>query len=102
MARFHQLPIDRDILALHMNKETLMSESTVVVRTDLKAELDLLAAQTRRNQGDLANEALETYLQREKSNLARIRNGLDQARRGEFATDAEVRDFFAKRSAPRA
>ncbi len=79
-----------------------MSESSVVVRPDLKAELELLAAQTRRNQVDLANEALELYLEREKSNIARIRAGLDQARRGEFATDKEVRDFFAKRSAPRA
>jgi len=78
-----------------------MSESTVVVRPDLKAELELLAAQTRRNQADLANEALETYLGREKANLARIRAGLDQARRGEFATDEEVRDFFTKRAAPR-
>jgi len=79
-----------------------MSESTVVVRPDLKAELERLAAQTRRDQGDLANEALEAYLERENANLARIRAGLDQARRGEFATDAEVGDFFAKRSAPRA
>jgi predicted transcriptional regulator len=79
-----------------------MSESTVAVRPDLKAALELLAAQTRRNQADLANEALEAYLEREKANLARIRAGLDQARRGEFATDEEVRDFFARRSAPRA
>lgn len=56
-----------------------MSDSTVVVRPDLKAELE-----------------------REKTNLARIHAGLDQARRGEFATDEEVRDFFAKRAAPRA
>jgi predicted transcriptional regulator len=83
-------------------QESLMSESTVVVRPDLKAELERLAAQTRRDQGDLANEALEAYLERENANLARIRAGLDQARRGEFATDAEVGDFFAKRSAPRA
>ena len=79
-----------------------MSESTLTVRPDLMVELERLAAQTRRDQGDLANEALEDYLKRENANLARIRAGLDQARRGEFATDAEVKDFFAKRSAPRA
>ena len=79
-----------------------MAESTLVVRPDLKAELERLAAQTRRDQVDLANEALEVYLGREKANLARIRKGLEQARRGEFATDEEVRDFFTKRSAPRA
>lgn len=79
-----------------------MSEATVIVRQDLKAELERLAAQTRRGQVDLANEALEAYLEREMANLARIRAGLEQARCGEFATDEEVKEFFAKRAAPRA
>lgn len=49
---------------------------------------------------DPSNEALAAYLEREQRNIARIREGLDQARRGEFAADEEVKAFFAKRAKP--
>ena len=74
-----------------------MSESTVEIRPDLKAELENLAQQTHRDKVELANEALTEYLQREKANLARIREGLEQARLGEFVADEEVHAFFARR-----
>ena len=79
-----------------------MAGSSVEVRPELKAQLESLATQTRRDEFELANEALATYLAREKANLARIREGLEQAKRGEFATDEEIRAFFAKHAAPRA
>ncbi len=72
-----------------------MAGVTVEVRPDLKAELENLAAETRRDQTDLANEALATYLARERISIAKIRQGLDQARRGEFVSEQEMRDFYA-------
>lgn len=77
-----------------------MSDSTVQIRPDLKAKLDDLAAQTHRDQSELANEALSAYLEREQRNVAKIREGLEQAKRGEFATDDEIRAFFARRREP--
>lgn len=77
-----------------------MSDTTVQIRPDLKAKLDDLAAETHRDQSELANEALSAYLEREQRNVAKIREGLEQAKRGEFATDDEVRAFFAQRREP--
>jgi len=73
-----------------------MSGPTVQIRPDLKAKLDDLAAQTRRDQSELANEALAVYLEHEQRSIARIREGLAQARRGEFAADEEVKTLFAR------
>jgi predicted transcriptional regulator len=56
-----------------------MSEPTVQVRPDLTAKLE-----------------------HEQRNIARIREGLAQARRGEFATDEEVKAFFARHGKPAA
>ena len=77
-----------------------MSETKVQIRPDLEAQLEDLAAQTHRDQSDLANEAVAAYLDREKRNLAKIREGLEQAKRGEFAPDQEVDRFFAKHGEP--
>jgi len=77
-----------------------MTASTVQIRPDLKEKLDDLAARTHRDQSELANEALAAYLDREQGNIARIREGLEQAKRGEFATDEEVKAFFAKHAKP--
>lgn len=77
-----------------------MSDATVQIRSDLKAKLDDLAAETHRDQSELANEALAAYLEREQRNLTKIREGLEQAKRGEFATDEQVNAFFAQRREP--
>jgi predicted transcriptional regulator len=77
-----------------------MSGATVRIRPDLKAKLDDLAAQTHRDQSELANEALAAYLEREQRNSATIHAGLAQARRGGFATDEEVKACFARHGKP--
>ena len=77
-----------------------MPEATVQIRPDLKAKLDDLAAETHRNQSELANEALAAYLEHEQRNIAKIREGLEQARRGEFAPGEEVKAFFARHGKP--
>ena len=77
-----------------------MTAAKLKIRADLEAQLEDLAAQTHRDGSELANEALTLYLEREKRDIARIREGLDQARRGEFATDSEIKAFFEKHAGP--
>jgi predicted transcriptional regulator len=77
-----------------------MTAAKLKIRADLEAQFEDLAAETHRDGSELANEALVLYLEREKRDIARIREGLDQARRGEFAADDEVEAFFEKRAGP--
>jgi predicted transcriptional regulator len=77
-----------------------MTAAKLKIRADLEAQLEDLAAETHRDGSELANEALASYLEREKRNIARIREGLDQAKRGEFATDGEIEAFFEKHAGP--
>jgi len=67
------------------------------VRPDLKAELDKLAESTHRSESDLANEALELYLEREQRTVEKIKTGLAQAERGDFVPDEEMEAFFTQR-----
>lgn len=77
-----------------------MSGPTLRIRPDLKAKLDDLAAQTHRDQSEHANQARAADLEHEQRNIAGIRAGLAQARRGEFGTDEEVKAFFARHGKP--
>lgn len=72
------------------------------IKPELRAKLEELARSTRRNQSDLANEAIRLYVEQETSALAKIRTGLAQAERGEFVPDEEVDAFFAEHAAPEA
>lgn len=66
------------------------------VRPDLKAELDKLAESTHRSGSDLANEAIELYLEQERRTAEKIRTGLAQAERGDFVPDEEMEAFFTR------
>ena len=63
-----------------------MTRAKIKISPQLKAELEKFAAQTRRDQTELANEALEQYLEREKRNFAHICEGLAQTEQGDFVT----------------
>ncbi|MBA2593051.1 MAG: CopG family transcriptional regulator [Gammaproteobacteria bacterium] len=52
---------------------------------------------THRSESDLANEALELYLEREQWTVEKIKTGLAQAERGDFVPDEEMEAFFAQR-----
>ncbi len=79
-----------------------MSATTLEIRSDLKIQLDHLAAESHRSESDLANEALSLYLAQQRHISARIKVGLAQAQRGEFVTDEEMEAFFARYTEPRA
>lgn len=88
-------------LKSHLSKyEGHAMSATVNIRPELKAELDKLAASTQRSQSDLANQALEMFIEHEKTMVEKIRLGLAQAERREFVPEEEMDAFFAQRSAP--
>ncbi|MDD2914267.1 MAG: CopG family transcriptional regulator [Gallionella sp.] len=78
-----------------------MSATTLEIRPELKIQLDHLAAETQRDESELANEAVALYLAQQRHIIGRIHEGLAQAQRGEFATDEEMEAFFARHTDPR-
>ena len=75
-----------------------MAEETISIRiaSDKKAALDAIAAETGRDLGVVIEEALATYLELHAWQVAHIEEGLRQADAGEFASEAEVAEAFAR------
>ena len=75
-----------------------MTKTTLSFRTDpeIRDTLDRLAAARRRDRSFLINEAIENYIADIEWEKQRILEGIDDARRGDFATDEEVEAVFAK------
>jgi predicted transcriptional regulator len=75
-----------------------MTRATLSFRTDeeTKTRLDSLAGARRRDRSFLINEAIEQYLELSDWQEAQIRAGIEEADRGEFATEEEVEAVFAK------
>jgi RHH-type transcriptional regulator, rel operon repressor / antitoxin RelB len=76
-----------------MNAATL--EKTLNVRLP-EATHAKLAQLTRRTKSFLAVEALDAYIDQQTWQIAEVRAGLEEASRGEFATDQEMQAIFCK------
>ena len=63
---------------------------------DLATQLDKLTKATGRNKSTITVAALRGYVEHEAWLIAEVTAGIEEADRGEFATDAEVSSFFAK------
>lgn len=61
-----------------------------------KAKLDFLANQQQRDRSFIINEAIDYYLSLQEWQLAHIQTGVEQAKKGEFASDEDVNAAFAK------
>ena len=61
-----------------------------------KAKLDFLASQQQRDRSFIINEAIDYYLSLQEWQLAHIKMGVEQAKKGKFASDEEVSAAFAK------
>ena len=61
-----------------------------------KAKLDMLASQQQRDRSFIINEAIDYYLSLQEWQLAHIQAGVEQAKKGEFASDEDVNAAFAK------
>ena len=81
-----------------------MPESSVLtLRLDskLKKQLDKLSKTTSRTRSFLAAEAIREYVSVNEWQIAQIKKGIEQADRGEFATEEEVqrvRNKWARRA----
>jgi predicted transcriptional regulator len=75
-----------------------MTKVTMSFRTEnsTRDRLDRLAGAERRDRSFLINEAIEQYLDQSDWQEAQIRAGIEEADRGEFATEEEVEAVFAK------
>ncbi len=69
---------------------------TIRLDDQMLAKLDALAADTDRSRSWLAAKAIEDYLELNAWQIARIKDGIAEADRGEFASDEEVEAVFAK------
>ena len=66
--------------------------------SDKKAALDKIAAGLACDRSYVLNQAIDAFIEIHHWQIAHIEEGLRQADSGEFATDEEVADAFAKRN----
>ncbi|OYW68262.1 MAG: CopG family transcriptional regulator [Bosea sp. 12-68-7] len=69
---------------------------TIRLDDQMLAKLDALAADTDRSRSWLAAKAIENYVELNAWQIARIKDGIAEADRDEFASDEEVEAVFAK------
>jgi predicted transcriptional regulator len=72
--------------------------TTMTIRLDdeLKEQLDRLAAATQRSKSFLASEAIREFIELNEWQVQEIQQALKEADAGEFASDGEVKQTFAK------
>ena len=77
-----------------------MGKETVTFRmdSDKKDALDKIAAGLARDRSYVLNQAIDAFIEIHRWQIAHIEKGLRQADTGEFATDEEVADAFAKQN----
>lgn len=63
---------------------------TIRLDDEMLAKLDALAADTDRSRSWIAAKAIESYVELNAWQMAKIREGIAQADRGEFATEEEL------------
>ena len=75
-----------------------MTKETISFRIDRekKIALDGIADEIDRDRSYVINEAVDAYLEVRQWQLEHIREGLRQAQAGEFATEEEVRQAYAR------
>ncbi len=69
---------------------------TIRLDDEMLAKLDALAADTDRSRNWIAAKAIQDYVELNAWQIARIKEGIAEADRGEFATDEEVEAVFRK------
>ncbi|TGU28339.1 ribbon-helix-helix protein, CopG family, partial [bacterium M00.F.Ca.ET.152.01.1.1] len=72
-----------------------MSAFTVRLPDETVAKLDRLAEKVDRSRSYVAAQAIEDYVAREEWQLAEIEAGLEEADRGEFASEQDLAGVIA-------
>lgn len=72
--------------------------TTMTIRLDdnLKEQLDQLAASTQRSKSFLAAEAIREYIELNEWQIKEIQQAINEADQGQFASESEVEQTFAK------
>jgi len=75
-----------------------MGNANVTARLDseTKEKLDLLAKSTARSKSFLISEAVRTYVKEQAWQIDAIKEGLEQANSGNFASNNEIKSTFEK------
>jgi predicted transcriptional regulator len=88
-----------DVLLTRYTVEgVVMASVTVTLSDEDKDFLARLAQQHQRSDADLAADALRAYLRFEEDQISRINAGIAAAKRGDFATEQEIEEFFSRYS----
>lgn len=69
---------------------------TIRLEDEMLAKLDALAADTDRSRSWIAAKAIESYVELNAWQIARIKEGIAEADRGEFATPEEVEAVLSR------
>lgn len=77
-------------------KSSTEKPMTVRLPADLADQLEKLIQATGRNKSAITVAALREYVEAESWQIQDIKEGIAEAERGEFASDGEVKSFFAK------
>lgn len=77
---------------------TASAEKTLNIRlpAEVHEQIERLTKVTGRSKSFLAMEALQSYLAAQAWQIADIQDAIAEAESGEFASDKEVADIFAK------
>jgi predicted transcriptional regulator len=70
--------------------------ATIEIAPDTKSRVEKLAADTHRSAQDIVTEAVEAYLEFDMDYVRRVKRGIAEADRGEFAEQADVKAAFGK------
>jgi len=73
---------------------TMSTTMTVRLEDETRDRLDRLAEATNRSRSFLAAEAIREYLELNEWQIGETLQGIEEAERGEFASEAEVKAFF--------
>jgi len=73
-----------------------MTAFTVRLPDEMTDKLDALASKLDRSRSYVATQAISDFIARESWQLAEIEAGLEEAQRGDFASDAELATVLAK------
>lgn len=73
-----------------------MATVSARINDDLAKKLDLLSKATSRSRSFIVSEAITAYIEDQIWQIDAIKKGLDQADKGDYASDKEVDDFFSR------
>jgi len=71
-----------------------------VTEASKRAQLDAIAGAFGKNLSAVINEAIDQYIDMHEWQLRHIQEGVEEARRGDFASDEEVETFFDQYEQP--